>query len=431
MTFFFDEQYRDEIGDSMVGAIQALIASGDPRYDPSTPEGKRRLIADAQQAGNNIAFIKAFNAFVLPGQPRMEVSMNVAEDYANGDVPVEMVAVDALRQEYFAALKFFGNQEATIAYMIDRFGVDPISFTSETAEIRPRPLTKDAYDEMVRSPELRVLAPTTLMAFLPPDPNGDFFELAFNDALATGARERLNPEQVIDQYLATAGYLAVRKITAEYEKLELEAREVFGYGTEQYYARMRELRETRTRLTDIEQQRYWHGAAQPNVEGAGEPVSLETMMGELRAIGTPGSEEYTTLRERLPEYVDFLTIVDQIWETATRQSSIDNDATWWLTAEYGMEADGDVREANYIKEWAATGISDAVAQIQDPRAYDAALWAIREVISPMLTGFEDSATWVPQTVRWPQINPAGFQAWDQDTTPVPDGEPAPATVGTP
>ena len=424
----FADQNRDVMGSTKIGVQMALYASGDPRYDYTTLEGRKNAEAAADKAGSALTWFRLLGSIFLPGQPQYEASLRIQQDYADGTVGMEWLLADAGHREFQAALSGTGSEQAAYAYFVNRFGPDPLAFVGASQKIYERPLTREAWDQMRQHPELEEHAKGTLMAFLEPDPQGDFWELAFQDTFHKGTRIEIQPDSVGENAAVAAGWMAKENTNARFEAYRQQAVDMFGYGTEPYYAYMRELRTARQQENDGHTAEFFGGDPTGNITGEVVKYSYGKMLAELVEIGTPGTAAYEALRPINPGYVDILTAIADMLKQAEAMTppAAGRSSTWWMTSEYGDDAAGDPREANFIKESFQAGLLNLQQQalLMGPEVQQGLVWAVDQVIAPMLSGMEDSMTWFPQPVQWPAPNPAQIQQMLDDTTPVPDSVPA-------
>ena len=411
-TMLFDEQRRADLGDDMMGVMQALLLTGDPKYDPRTTIGMKNLQDKAQSMGTLIGWTKVIDAFLLPGQPRPETSLKISQDYADGTIGEEWLDVDFFRNEWFDALRMFGDQQAAYSYFVERYQMDPLSITSESWTLKDYPVTRTAYDWMQTHPEVQDLAGLATMAFIPPDPNGDFFSIAWDQAKAENAIQAMRPEQLPERVLLARGFHQMNNMRAIHEGYRQEAEDVLGYGTEAYYARLRELEVVKAAEVKRIQGEYFAGESNPSVTGEPQGTTYMKELDQLREIGSEAHGRYQPLYDLNPQFVDFLTLMDQMIVQAEGRAGTLNpggSTTWWMTSEYGTDAEGNTRDANEIKEWFIGGMNDLYLQMTDPRAREAAEHVFSNVVTPMLSGIDRDEYWVRPVSRWPNINPAQLQ----------------------
>lgn len=182
-------------GDHLAQTIRLLSASGD--YDPTSEEGKAKLIEDAQKAAKRTLGIRALAQFFLPTGPEMDWEIQ------DKDRDARWFTTQALMQEFRETVERhggFGNPDAEfLAWeeFVAAHGYEPhVAIQGKTARGKGRAQTEEGINLERMNPELVARYPNTIGYFF--DAPDDDLELKqWDRLLENGSRIPLTPEQML------------------------------------------------------------------------------------------------------------------------------------------------------------------------------------------------------------------------------------------
>jgi hypothetical protein len=388
-------QNADNVLQAFTVMMQLRAQNGEPEPDETTRD---QMLKDAQKAGTTLSVLQFVEAFLLPASPNYQPGLLV-QDMQKTGAPEFWLSAVALNEEYRIAKEQFGDDEAAMAYMLQRFDVDPLKLQSKTHSVVRLPTDEPRFDWMQANPEATQFAPTTMIGLIPVPEGEEFYSEAWAHSVAKGAVQYKTPELGARMMNAQLGDRQWAYVRDEYDQELAEASYRYGPDSDGYRIRKEELDDWK----DIEQKNIetvffdWGAGIQPdapNVWGAKERPTYGTQYEELMQFTVEGDAR-RWLEGENPEMVEFLDWADYLFQTASASGIAvgealgrDYDEEWWRRDDpetYGET----LTNKRQIKEWVSAGFAQYLdtAELSDANRLNVE-WQIEYIFGRMIQGWE-------------------------------------------
>jgi len=400
LAIITEESNREVYGNTKMRIFEAMLTSGDPRYQSWDPEGMRKAWEVAQTAGTWLSIARLFDSFFMPGQPQYQPTI-VKDINPKAPGGQQVLSLISMSNEYRHARELWGESEAAL-YMVERYGVNPVVLQGMSSGVVQRPATWDYVNYAAANPWLEEVSPYTA-GFAVPIGEEVYSHRAWQDQFTDRVmidgvegptiREKNDPATIMQRIQRSQGYEMLRYQDAMLEKQIEQLRLTYGRGWEndpEYQIKkdqlMRIHRNNRaiimTQFPPVESENS--GA----VVGERQSVTTNHLLKEIEDIGTPGTKANDAYREHEPALA-------QVAETFTRwfrtletismgRENQTGSPVWWQRA-----------ESPEAKEYMRMLIEDSEAYIEsltDPHARDYATFIVTRIIDPLAKDWE----WIGQ-----------------------------------
>ncbi len=437
LTALFSEDRMKDLGDEMVDATNAIMASNDPKYFTDvdgywtmTQEDALRVSTDARAFGGTLTLARVFDGWFMPGQPKYEIAVEVVRNAQDKDLS-EYVSIASLTEEWSILMDFYdGDKMAAMQHFYEHIGVDPLNLTGGSRSTKDRPITTDAYQALRDNPAVGAHTDYTMMAFLPEENASEIDYSAYVAQFEEGTRQRLTPEmavQVVSQSMGQMHYTALKN--KRDDDLEMAAA-TYGKDSKQYKKYRDEyLSYYHSEVAKIDTAFFAWGEDY-TIEGMSARPRYKNLMGEIFKIGNPATEANAALKQVNPELVGYYETISALWKYADdwALSVRPGAASWWRT---GYVTDPSVQNpdnARAMREWFVRGLREAYMELDDPVAKSGARYLVDSIIMPLVTPTEDEkdlmeSWYVYETVEPPPLLDRMIRDRDQapPVTTVPEG----------
>jgi hypothetical protein len=403
----FSDDHREVYGNTKLRIFEALIASGDPRYDPFDPAKMQEAWRVADQSGTWLSILRIFDSIIMPGQPQYQP--NILREVLGTDDQFTLSMV-AMANEYRHAQDLWGRAEADL-YMIERFGINPIMLQSMSVATVQRPSTWEAVDFYAKNEWALTHMPLTSGALVP---KGDevFSHREWTDQFVTpykegGAmvREKQTADGIMGRIERSAGYEMLRHQDKMYENAVDELRYAYGdnYASNREYSFKKDLLDrikNGNRAIIMAQFPPVDSKIAGDLVGERQGASGDHMYLELKTAGTVGSGANKALRENMPAHADVAETFSR-WFNNLEQYSTDRDRgtgtkEWWDRS--------DSPEAEVLMRILTQDSEKYIKSISNPDAREYATWIVKYIIDPLTQDQEwIAAEFAPQLESYPTL----------------------------
>jgi hypothetical protein len=405
----FSDDHREVYGNTKMRIFEALIASGDPRYDPLDPAKMQEAWRVANQAGTWLSLLRIVDSIIMPGQPQYQpvIERELNELAEKDHLTLSWVAMG---NEYRHVQDLWGRAEADL-YMIEHFGINPIVLQSMSVATVQRPATWEAVNFYAANDWALEYAPLTSGALVP---KGEevFSHREWTDQFVTpytegGAmiREKQNAQGIMGRIQRSAGYEMLRHQDKMYEGAVDRLRYAYGekYASNPEYAFRKDVLDrikNGNRAIIMAQFPPVDSKIAGDLVGERQGASGSHMYLELKELGTVGTNGNDAFRENMPAHAAVAETFAR-WFTNLERYSTDRDKgtgtkEWWDRS--------DSEEAGVLMSILTSDSEKYVNSIKDREAKEYATWIIKYIIDP-LTKDEEwiAAEFAPQLESYPTL----------------------------
>jgi hypothetical protein len=379
--------YADEAGQALLAAVIS-----DPQFRFLDKQGIDKLLEEVLPVAKALALTDVLNSIFAPAKGTNYPSIEV-QDFWNLDEPSKMMTISALAAERNAAVQWYdGDVNRANAYIIERFGLDPLLLAGKTVAIVDAPTTKIGWTELDANPDLKQM-PLTMMMFIAEDPDAEFWYPAWIDQIEKEKRQQLTPDLTVRMITQATGNRAHAVLIERYEREKLEAAATFGLGSNNYREFMTRLDEWKDlEEIDIGTQYYsWDEDNKFDIYGRADRPTTTDYLKELREIGTPGKELNRIGREYNLGFTKFIEAFDSAMEEAEQASLLyGNDEDWWRESPAASTRGTgfvNVERLQAIRDHFVFQINSAASRLTDPQDILGAKWLQERVVTPMVNDF--------------------------------------------
>lgn len=395
---WYAENDRAERADLTVKVYEALVLSGDPRFEALSKEQSDAVMRHARGITGRLTWARIIDGLLGPSQ---QYEAEFLASIGNTKNPEFWMNVRAVGEEMRWAEEFYGSEEAAISYILERYGFNPLDTGPATQFIADFPMGKDGYQYLQDHPELTEHFPFTMMAWISEEEDVEFYRQAWDASIEEGYRIRVTPENAPDIRSADKGNFLYAKLTKIRDTALAQAAARFGEDSARYHAYGRDLDDwfaTETYQLGSEFGPYWAWGYDRNVGDVTRPTPRDMMDEISRAAGyrlvidDDGSTTMTQqdtaasryAAELNPQLHGFIQLAMESWREAEAVSlSRGHRGQWWHTSE--AEAD---RRPEILRRWFIARLDEHIATMTDTKARQGAQYIAERVLTPLLAGYD-------------------------------------------
>ena len=393
------ESKRTDTSTLTVKLYEALVLSGDPRFQVFDRDSSTTVMEHAQAVSGRLNWARFLDGLLGPSQQyeaEFWATINNTKD------PGFWMNTRAVGEELRAAEEWLGTEEAAIEYILERYGFNPLDTGPSTAFIRDFPVGKDGYQYLQENPEIGEYFPNTMMAWIPEADDVDFYRPAWDASKEFGARIDVTVGNAPSIRSATKGNYLYGELQREHEMMLQQAAVRWPTSSAKYQAYANQADEwfgLETLQLGTEFGPYWAWGFDRNIgeEGINKPTPRDLMdelarAGGYRLVVTDENAVVITEQptaasayaaELNPEFYGFVRYMMGRWQEAEASSAAMGFRTrWWRSS----EAQDDSRP-EAIRQWYVTGLETYTAGLSERNKLGAQYIAER-VITPLMAGYE-------------------------------------------
>ena len=376
----WDDTYASRTIDVMNGMYAV-----DPKYrDAATDEGvAKMLLDDARRFTTQYSMMDAVASWISPVQPRLVIEVEMMD--AEGAVSMQRLAAVSADLNF---LRDNMTEDEALATVRQWYGVDPLKIAPKTYSVYSRPVTKESHDWFLKYPDASKMAPFTVAAFMPDEPENTYYQPEMERQIRSGERDKLNATQAFNLLSYRQGADRVGLIRDVRDQKLLEAQTLYGGRDNDDYRQYRDVRVL-----------PWYNATKRAIEtmyfydsNAGGPAMLgkkptyRQLKDEMLQIGTLGTPENLTMSRIDAEAVALLSRISALWrENDHYATSQAHQPNWWYA---GHASTDEGALTSTMRSSFTYEVQQIVGDASSEDAKRTVQWYMDYVLTPLMTGFD-------------------------------------------
>lgn len=220
------ESWRTMQESTAIDIARVLAYSG--QYDMNNPDDVEKIRDKAQSSARWFSLIRGAIQFGAPTGASLRYEVETAGEDGR------FFGIGVLRDEYSAAMdRFDGDEGKALAWFMEAFGLNPVALvTSKTRTVTPHHMTEEGSAWARGNKKLLEDYPNTGYYISPDEAEDEFDWGAWNQSLASGAREQLSVDDWVSKVNDTKG-----RLIYENQRQKLEGMEVLHEDWARSYLR--------------------------------------------------------------------------------------------------------------------------------------------------------------------------------------------------